>query len=153
VENGIVKEKELQDVLALQNKRENAHLGELFLELELVDKKTLTEYIKKQMRDAIIELSGWTKGYFVFESRESYKPEGLPVLIKIDDLLLESAAFKDEMAASSLPDKDSILVISPDWSDYSMLTDEEEMVLSKVDGERTLSSLINVLPVEEFKAL
>jgi tetratricopeptide (TPR) repeat protein len=153
VENGVITEKQLQEALALQEKRENAHLGELFLELKLVDQETLTEYIKKQMRDTIIELSGWTKGYFVFEARESYEPEGLPVSIKIDDVLLESAALKDEMAASSLPDKDSILVISPDWSDYSSLTDDEEMILSKVDGERTLSSLISVLPIEEFKAL
>ncbi len=153
VENGVIKEKQLQEALSLQSERENAHLGELFLELELVSRETLTEYLRKQMRDTIIELSGWAKGYFVFESRESYEPEVLPVSIKIDDVLLESAALKDEMAASSLPDKDSILVISPDWSDYSILTDEEEMVLSKVDGERTLSSLINALPVEEFKAL
>lgn len=153
VENGIIEEKELQEVLDLQQERENIPLGELILELELVDKKTLTEYIKKQMRDAIIELSGWAKGYFVFESREAYQPEGLPVSIKIDDVLLESAALKDELAASSLPDKDSILIVSPDWSDESSLTDEEKMVLNKVNGEKTLSSLINVLPIEEFKAL
>jgi tetratricopeptide (TPR) repeat protein len=153
VENGIIKEKDLQEVLSLQRERENAPLGELFLELELIDKKTLSEYIKKQMRDAIIELSGWSKGYFVFESRETYQPEGLPVSIKIDDVLLESAALKDELAASSLPDKDSLLVVSPDRSDESSLTDEEKMIISKVDGEKTLSSLINTLPIEEFKAL
>ncbi|MEJ2306285.1 MAG: DUF4388 domain-containing protein, partial [candidate division WOR-3 bacterium] len=68
VDNGIIEQKDLEEVLKLQQERENAPLGELFLELELLDKKTLTEYIKKQMRDAIIELSGWTKGYFVFES-------------------------------------------------------------------------------------
>ncbi len=152
VENGVIEEKELQEVLELQQER-NIPLGELFMELELVDKKTLTEYIKKQMRDAIIELSGWAKGYFVFESREAYQPEGLPVSIQIDDVLLESAALKDELAASSLPDKDSILIVSPDWSDESSLTNEEKMVLNKVDGEKTLSSLINVLPIEEFKAL
>jgi tetratricopeptide (TPR) repeat protein len=153
VENGIIEEKELQEVLKLQQERENVPLGEIFLELELVDKKTLTEYIKKQMRDAIIELSGWAKGYFVFESRETYQPEGLPVSIKIDDVLLESAALKDELAASSLPDKDSILIVSPEWSDESTLTNEEKMILDKVDGEKTLSSLINILPIEEFKAL
>lgn len=153
VENEIIEEKDLKEVLALQQERANTHLGELFLELELVDKKTLTEQIKKQMRDAIIELSGWEKGYFVFESREPYQPEGLPVSIKIDDILLESAALKDELAASSLPSKDSILIISPEWSDSSALTDEEQMILNKVDGEKTLSSLINVLPIEEFKAL
>ena len=153
VENNLIEEKELQEVLALQQERENAPLGELFLELELIDKKTLTEYIKKQMRDAIIELSGWAKGYFVFESREAYQPEGLPVSIKIDDVLLESAALKDELAASALPDKDSILIVSPDWSDDASLTDEEKMILNKVDGEKTLSSLINVIPMEEFKAL
>ncbi|MEJ2355146.1 MAG: DUF4388 domain-containing protein, partial [candidate division WOR-3 bacterium] len=98
VDNGIIEQKDLEEVLKLQQERENAPLGELFLELELLDKKTLTEYIKKQMRDAIIELSGWTKGYFVFESREAYQPEGLPVSIKIDDVLLESAALKDELA-------------------------------------------------------
>ncbi|MBN1694881.1 tetratricopeptide repeat protein [candidate division WOR-3 bacterium] len=153
VENGFIEEKDLKEVLELQQERENIPLGELILELELVDKKTLTEYIKKQMRDAIIELSGWAKGYFVFESREAYQPEGLPVSIKIDDVLLESAALKDELAASSLPDKDSILVVSPDWSDESSLTEEEQMIINKVDGEKTLSSLINVLPMEEFKAL
>ena len=152
VENGIIEEKELQEVLELQQER-NVPLGELFMELELVDKKTLTEYIKKQMRDAIIELSGWAKGYFVFESREAYQPEGIPVSIKIDDVLLESAALKDELAASSLPDKDSILIVSPDWSDEEGLTNEEKMVIDKVDGEKTLSSLINILPIEEFKAL
>lgn len=153
VENGIIEKKDLQEVLKLQQERKNAPLGELFLELELIDKKTLTEYIKRQMRDAIIELSGWAKGYFVFETREPYKSEGLPVSIKIDDVLLESAALKDEMAASSLPDKDSILIVSPDWSDESELTDEEMMILNKVDGEKTLSTLINMLPIEEFKAL
>ncbi len=153
VENGIIEKEELEEVLKLQQERKNAPLGELFLELELIDKKTLTEYIKKQMRDAIIELSGWSKGYFVFESRETYQPEGLPVSIKIDDVLLESAALKDELAASSLPDKDSILVVSPEWSDESDLTEEERMILNKVDGEKTLSSLINTLPMEEFKAL
>jgi len=153
VENGLVEEKDLKEVLELQQERENIPLGELFLELELVDKKALTECIKKQMRDAIIELSGWAKGYFVFESREAYQPEGLPVSIKIDDVLLESAALKDELAASALPDKDSILIVSPDWSDESSLTDEEQMIRNKVDGEKTLSSLINVLPMEEFKAL
>jgi len=153
VENGVIDGKDLKEALDLQQERENTHLGELFMELELIDKKTLTKYIKKQMRDAIIELSGWLKGYFVFESREPYEPEGLPVSIKIDDVLLESAALKDELAASSLPDKDSILIIAPDWSDASELTDEENMILNKVDGEKTLSSLINVLPIEEFKAL
>jgi tetratricopeptide (TPR) repeat protein len=153
VENGIIEEKDLKEVLDLQQERDNIPLGELVLELELVDKKTLTEYIKKQMRDAIIELSGWSKGYFVFESREPYQPEGLPVSIKIDDVLLESAALKDELAASALPDKDSILVVSPDWSGESDLTDEEQLIINKVDGDKTLSSLINVLPMEEFKAL
>ena len=153
VDNGIIEQKDLQEVLNLQQERENAPLGELFLELELIDRKTLAEYIKKQMRDAIIELSGWAKGYFVFESREAYQPEGLPVSIKIDDVLLESAALKDELAASSLPDKDSILIISPDWSEEENLTEEEKMIIDKVDGEKTLSSLINTLPIEEFKAL
>jgi len=153
VENGLIEEQELKEVLELQQERENAPMGELFLELELVDKKTLREQIKKQMRDAIIELSGWEKGYFVFESREIYQPEGLPVSIKIDDVLLESAALKDELAASSLPDKDSILILAPEAKDTAELTEEEQMILNKVDGEKTLSSLINVLPIEEFKAL
>lgn len=153
VENEVIDEEQLQKVLNLQQERDNVTMGELFLELELIDERTLVEYLKKQMRDTIIELSGWEKGYFVFESRESSQHEGLPVTVKIDDVLLESAALKDEMAASSLPDKDSILIISPEWSDESKLTEEENMILDKVDGERTLSSLINVIQMEAFKAL
>ncbi|MEO0294070.1 MAG: tetratricopeptide repeat protein [candidate division WOR-3 bacterium] len=153
LENGVINEEQLKEALELQKEKKNVPLGEILLELNLIDKGTLAEYIKKQMRDTIIELSGWTKGYFVFEARESCQTEGLPVSIRIDDVLLESAAFKDELAASSLPDKNSILVISPEFKDLSTLTEEERMVLNKVDGEKNLSSLISVIPIEEFKTL
>ncbi|MEA1913223.1 MAG: tetratricopeptide repeat protein [candidate division WOR-3 bacterium] len=151
VENGIINEETLKEVLELQEEQPNAPLGEMLCKLDLIDTEILKKYIKKQMIDAIIELAGWDNGYFVFESKEPFEYIGIPVSIKIDDVLIESATLQDELKASSLPDKDSILVRSSEWESKTQFSDEEEKVLEKVDGKKSLSYLINSLPMEEIR--
>lgn len=153
LDQGHINEETLNEVLALQKDEPGVPLGKMLLDFELVDEETIIKYLKKQIRDTIIELSEWDSGYFVFKSGEETKNKGIPVSIKVEDVLLESAALQDEFKASALPDKESILVkmnISDDGLD---LDENEKEVLKKVDGRNTLSTILTTLPLDEFRIL
>ncbi|MCK4321624.1 tetratricopeptide repeat protein [candidate division WOR-3 bacterium] len=153
VEKGYIDDETLNKVLSFQETQPDIPLGELLLDLDLTDKETIVKNIKKQIRDTIIELSEWDSGQFVFESGIESKIKGVPVSIKIDDLLLESAALQDELKASSLLDKESIL-IRAQISDSELSLDENEMkVFEKIDGKRSLYTILTSLPMDEFRVL
>jgi len=153
VEKGYIDQEILNKLLAFQKTAPEIPVGELMLDLELIDKQTLVENIKKQIRDTIIELSEWEGGYFVFESEKKSEDKGIPIAIKIDDLLLESAALQDELKASSLPSRDSILVRSKPPDSRLNLDENELKVLEKIDGKRSLYTVLSTLPMDEFKVL
>lgn len=153
VEKGYINDETLKKVLAFQETQPEIPIGELLLDLNLIDKEVLVKNIKKQIRDTLIELSEWDNGQFVFESGVEPKVKGIQVSIKIDDLLLESAALQDELKASSLPDRDTILIRSQTPESDLSLDENEIKVLEKIDGKKSLYSILTSLPIDEFKVL
>ena len=153
VEKGYINEDILNKVLTFQESEPGIPLGEILLDHDLIDRKILIENIKKKLRYTIIELSEWDNGHFVFESGKESEDMGIEIAIKIDDMLLESVALQDELKASSLPDKNSILVRSQ-ISDSKLNLDKiDRQVLEKVDGKRSISIILSILPIDEFKIL
>jgi tetratricopeptide (TPR) repeat protein len=153
VEKGYITDETLKKVLAFQETQPEIPIGELLLDLNLIDKEILVKNIKKQIRDTLIELSEWEYGQFVFESVAEPRIKGIPVSIKIDDLLLESAALKDELKASTLPDRDTILIKSQIPDSELSLDENEIKVLDKIDGKKSLYAIFTSLPMDEFKVL
>jgi tetratricopeptide (TPR) repeat protein len=153
VEKGYISDETLKKVLAFQETQPEIPIGELLLDLNLIDKDVLIKNIKKQIRDTLIELSEWDNGQFVFEGGVEPKIKGIQVSIKIDDLLLESAALQDELKASSLPDRDTILIRSQIPESELSLDEDEIKVMEKIDGKKSLYSILTSLPMDEFKVL
>lgn len=153
VKQGYLDKESIKEVLEIQKEETDKQLGEILLELELVKKDILKKSLKKQLRDAIVEISNWNSGYFVFESNRNAEKGGIPISVKVEDILLESAAFRDQFEASSIPSRDSILKVNKEKLDEFELKEEEGKLIDIIDGEKTIEEILEMTSLDEIKVL
>jgi CheY-like chemotaxis protein len=108
VSRNIITEKELQAALTAQKQKgTTTPLGEILIELAVIDQDGLDEAIKNVMEDSIIHLFSWTEGLFRVD--ESDDIDGQPVNVAT----LDELAMRAEAIASAVEEDFAIEDIVP----------------------------------------
>lgn len=152
IKKGLIKEDQLAAALEEQ-KTAGARLGNILLRMDAISKEDLKEALINQFTELVSYLFTWRQG------RYDFRPEGIPidkdVPISLDTqhILMEGLRVLDEW--SQVEGKitlDSVFVRSAMSAPGQELTEDEEKVLSLIDGENDVSEVAELSGLDHFQA-
>jgi len=149
LKKGLLQEKDLEKALEEQRKTD-AKLGIILLKKDLVDKEVITDILKGQITEMIIQLFGWKQGTYDFTAQGI--PQGKDLLCSLDTqhLLMEGLRIVDEW--SVIQEKITLdSIFRKTGATPSGLTDEEMEVFSCVEGENDVSTIIDLSGQDNFE--
>jgi len=147
---GIVTKAQVDEALELQRTTARGQrLGQLLIRLGYLTKEKLEQFVQEQIQDAIFELLRWTDGEFDFQPGVVFPEEDIGLSISTEELIMEGSRRLDEWnrIEKKIPDLNAVFRMKS-MQDRSAaqisLTPEEWMVLTFVDGERTVRDIIEL---------
>ncbi len=149
IKKGLITADNLNVAMDIQ-KEENVKLGLIFLRRGLVSKEVLTETIKGQITESIVQVFAWSEGSYEFIPHAITLDSELPIAIDTQHLLMDGLRTVDEWSQiEGKLELDTVfkLVSEPE---PGQLDETEKALLSLVDGESDVSTLINVSPSGDF---
>src|SRR3989304_2051873 len=151
---GKITKTDLQKAVSLQ-KQSGRLIGAIMLELGLLNKAELTQYLKTQVEEIVYNLFSWSEGEFSFQ--DDLKPPEDQILVNLDtmNLIMEGTRRIDEWMEirKSLPEHNRLLshVLQPALNQREItLTSEEYQVLMMVDGQKSYSDIMETSPSGDF---
>lgn len=152
LKRGLLNEEDLQKALEEQRKT-GMKLGGILLKKGFVDKKHIKEVLTGQVAETVVQIFSWDKGIYEFSPQaialDSVGDKEVSITLDTQHLLMEGLRIIDEW--SLLEGKltlDTVFVKKA--KDISDLTDEEREIVSFVDGENDLSTIIDVSGEDGF---
>lgn len=153
---GRITNAQLDEALGLQKSDpEGRRLGDILINLGYISKQDLEADVSSQIEDAIFYLLRWTEGEFFFEPDTLPDEETIIVSLDVLNLLLEEARRIDEWKnlEAKLPGTQIVLErLNLEGSQQLELglNDEERLVISIIDGRRSMGELMEASPLGEF---
>jgi len=147
LKKGLVAEDKLSAALEEQE-RTGAKLGNILVSEGLADREKITEILKGQITETVIELFGWKQGAYTFSSQGVPQDKELAFSIDTQHLLMEGLRILDEW--SLIKGKIALDTVFRQSGLSGDLTAEEGEVLSHVDGETDVSTIIDLSPQDNF---
>jgi hypothetical protein len=129
-------------------------IDRVLIQEKMIDQKTFTECLRRHTESAVFKVMAWKTGDFYFE--KAVPPVfTTPVLIKVDDLLLEGARRADEWSLIQQKIPDFSLIFEPMIGNAEELTTRgmsatDLKVFSLINGRRTIQDIIEKLCLGEF---
>ena len=156
VKNGILRQDDLDEAIAIQGRERKRLLGEILIERDLLTREELHHYVRVQIEEAVYYLFTWTQGTFSFDA--DVTPDEQPFLVSIspESLLLEGARRVDEwsLIEKKVPGFDSVFELDRArlTASGATLTPEEERLVPLIDGKRDVAALVDASGLGEFDA-
>ncbi len=154
LKRGKINKKDLERAVAL-HKQSGRALGATLIDMQLFDKKEVSDCLRMQIEEIVYNLFSWNEGEFTFT--EGTKPDNAPFLVNLTtmNVVMEGTRRIDEWLEIQkvLPPNNILLRISLSpkvSSDEITLSLDEFKVLSVLNGERTLPEIIEASPIGEF---
>jgi len=154
VRMGKINKADLQKAVNIQQ-QSGRRIGAVMLELGLLTKPELAQYLKIQVEEIVYNLFSWSEGEFSFQ--DELKPPDDQILVNLDtmNLIMEGTRRIDEWLEirKSLPEHNRLLkaVLNPNLRGKEVtLTTEEYQVLMLIDGTKTFSDLMEASPWGDF---
>lgn len=148
VMKGILEEKDLQSVLDEQS-RTNIKLGNILLRKGLVEKEIIQEVITGQIKETLVQIFSWKQGTYEFTPQEVPVDKELHIFLDTQHLLMEGLRIVDEW--SFIEGKLTLDTVFTKTGSYiAELTEEEKDILSLVDGENDVSTIIDITAKDDF---
>ncbi len=147
---GIVTKAQVDEALELQRTTARGQrLGQLLIRLGYLTKDKLELFVQEQIQDAVFELLRWTEGEFEFQPGVVFPEEDIGLSISTEELIMEGSRRLDEWnrIEKKIPDLDVIFKMksmNERLAAQISLTPEEWMVLTFVDGERTVKDIVDM---------
>ena len=147
---GIVTKAQVDEALELQRTTARGQrLGQLLIRLGYLTKDKLEQFVQEQIQDAVFELLRWTDGDFDFQPGVVFPEEDIGLSISTEELIMEGSRRLDEWnrIEKKVPDLNAVFKMKSmrDRSSAQIsLTPEEWMVLTYMDGERTVKDIIDL---------
>ncbi len=153
LKRGLLKEEDLQAVLEEQRKT-NRKLGDILLSKSIVDKKYIKEVLTNQVAETVVQIFSWEKGTYEFSPQaiafDTVSDQEVSITLDTQYLLMEGLRIIDEW--SLLEGKLTLdTVFTKKVKSPTGLSDEEEIILSNVDGENDLSTIIDISGEDGFE--
>ncbi|MEX0856169.1 MAG: DUF4388 domain-containing protein [Gemmatimonadota bacterium] len=156
--NEVVSREDLDAAVRSQARHSGKRLGRILIEQGSLSEADLRRFITMQIEEAVYHLFAWEEGSFHFETDQ--KPDAdstLLVSIPVETLLLEGARRVDElsMIEKRIPSREVIFEVErlPKDGDEAELTEEQQKLLRVLNGNRTVTEVIEESGLVEFDAL
>ncbi|MBI5102681.1 MAG: DUF4388 domain-containing protein [Nitrospirae bacterium] len=149
VKKGLIKDTDLQAVLD-EKKKTGLKLGAALTSGGLVSREIVTEILKSQVTDLVINLFSWKQGTYEFSAQGVPQEQDLPFSLDTQHILMEGLRIVDEW--SVIRER-----LSPDAvfrrmsQDTDGLSEEEKEILAHVDVENDVSSIIDLSGKDSFE--
>lgn len=156
IERGLITREQLDQLL--RDRKQGAPVGQAIVDAGLAAKEDLIDALARQSSELIYEMLRWPYGRFTF-TREPFRQEAesAKLGLGISGLVLEGFRRVDEWRLmEGTINFDSVVMVDQvvvDGLGSGTLTRTEQMVLSAVDGARTVSEIIKECPVSSFDAV
>lgn len=151
---GRVTKTDLHKAVEFQQKT-GRRIGAVMLELGLLNKQDLAQYLKIQIEEIVYNLFSWSEGEFDFQ--DEAKPPEDQQLVNLDtmNLIMEGTRRIDEWLEIQkvLPQKGRILkpILSPTLRGKEItLNSDDYQVLMMIDGRKTFSDTLESSPLGDF---
>ncbi len=145
---GIISKAQLDEALELQKREARGQrLGQLLIRMDYITKEQLEVFVEEQIQDAVFEMLRWTDGEFDFQPGMVFPEEDIGLSISTEELIMEGSRRLDEWnrIEKKIPHLDVIFrMTSMQGREAAQisLTPEEWMVLTHVDGEKTVRQIV-----------
>jgi len=148
VKKGLLNEEDLQAALDEQ-RSSNVKFGNILVKRGTVKREDIEEIITGQIKETVIQIFGWKEGSYEFAPQAIPVDKDLPISIDTQHLLMEGLRIVDEWAL--IEGKVTLdAVFSKKTQGVEGLTDEEREILSLVDGENDVSTIIDISGKDDF---
>jgi tetratricopeptide (TPR) repeat protein len=154
VADGLLTQEQVDAVLQEQAKNPERRFGELLLEHQLIAQEDLQRYFRMHIEEAVFHLFTWTRGHFYFEAGQRPEEAEVTMPLNAESLLLEAARRVDEwsLIQKRIPSAELVFEIDEErlaGSD-AKLADEQRVVATLLDGERSVQDIIDRTGLNEF---
>jgi tetratricopeptide (TPR) repeat protein len=156
VRNHVITRKDLSGAIETQSNAKGKRLGEVLVAKGALNEDELKRYIQLQIEEAVYHLFTWHQGSFHFDTDQMPDEEGIYLVsIPAEALLMEGARRVDEWSQieKKIPSLDVVFQLdkNPDESsDDVELTRDQKKVLPFIDGQRTVTDIMNEAGLVEF---
>lgn len=154
LKQGRITKHDLERAISL-HKQTGRQLGTTLIDMNLFNKEEIAECLRIQIEEIVYNLFSWQEGDFYFH--EGKAPQHAPFLIELStmNVIMEGTRRIDEWLEIQkvLPPDNIMLSLesSPKIKKEEIsLSLEEFRILTLINGERTLTDLINISPLGEF---
>lgn len=146
---------DLDKALSLQ-KLTNKRLGTILFEMRVLTKEEMVECLQYQIEEILYSLFGWNSGEFIFYDEKLLPPDEITAQLHTMNVIMEGSRRIDEWAQikKTLPaDEIQLRVIKNPKikSNAVTITVDELQLLSLINGERSISELLQMSPFGEFR--
>ena len=154
LKRGTLKDEDLQTALEEQHRTGKA-LGSILLKRGVVDKEHLKEVVTSQVTETVLQLFSWEKGTYEFIPQaitlNSVGDKEVAINLDTQQLLMEGLRILDEWSIlEGRLTLDTVLMKKAEA--VADLSEEEQEILSLVDGENDLSTIIDISGKDGFAA-
>ncbi len=154
VQGGAISPAERDEAMARQSRHRDRKLGEILLELGRICRADLQQSLQRQIEEAVYSLLGWTRGRFTFQPGVRPESEDLVVSLSAESLMLEGARRIDEWSVIErrIPSFNMVFQIARErlTASGTRLTPMQQSVVDLMDGERTLTHVVDESGLLEF---
>ena len=147
---GIVSKAQVDEALELQKTNARGQrLGQLLIRLEYITREQLEVFVEEQIQDAVFEMLRWTDGEFDFQPGVVFPEEDIGLSISTEELIMEGSRRLDEWnrIEKKIPNLNVIFKMTSMQGREAAqisLTPEEWMVLTYIDGEKTVRQIVEL---------
>jgi tetratricopeptide (TPR) repeat protein len=155
VRSGRITAAQLRDAVDRQEDDREHKLGEILVDMGVLPRADLEQYIRLQIEEAVYYLFTWTTGTFNFEAGVRPEREDFLVRINPEFLLLEGARRVDEwsLIEKKIPAFDLIFQVDPSHVGDSApdLSGEQRQLVPLLDGTRDVQQVVDETGLVEFE--
>jgi hypothetical protein len=148
VKKGLIEELDLQPLLEEQ-RTSNVRLGNILMEKGILKKEQILEILTEQIKETLVQIFGWKQGTYEFMPQAVPVDKDLPISLDTQHILMEGLRIVDEW--SLIEGKLTLdTIFTKNTEDVSGLTEEEKDILSLVNGENDVSTIIDITVRDDF---
>jgi hypothetical protein len=147
---GIITRDQLNEALEIQKtSARGQRLGQILIRLGYLTKEQLEVFVEEQIQDAVFEMLRWTDGEFDFQPGVVFPEEDIGLSISTEELIMEGSRRLNEWnrIEKKIPSLDAVFRMKSMQGREAAqisLTPEEWMVLTYVDGERSVRQIVDL---------
>jgi len=153
---GLITHKRLLEMRKEQGVSSSQRLGLMLLEKGMITHENLVTGLKTQASNILLSLLGWWGGNFEFVETEFPIPGGISVGFDLKRIIMQAVDSANEwnIVKNSFPTMETVLRLSamlPEGKKEIAVRDEEWMVLSLLDGAKTVEDICYQLPFSDLQ--